>query len=1002
MPERDHCMIKRISVLLVLFLLVSCIPTAVCAEEEIIENGSFESDAFLWSSGSFSENAPRHGLRCLAFSAPNYSAEGTMLHLNSYLSTVSLSENTVYSLKFYIRTDMTDAPQLLPEGNMKIAADTGTFTMHISHVTNTWQPVAVCFTSDTTGTFSFELAVESAYDNATIYVDEIKLSPIDFQPTGLTIQGRRSITIPEIGETAAGYVAAVTDGDGNYITNRNASVTAVDPLPEGVRFVSVRGMLYVSANASDRSYVTLLCNPSAESASFSPVSISVLLSYNQITNGDFEDVPQYSGWNTDASAFSIAKEDSGNLCAEVPVFTGNATGYSGAISPAPALLLHENEMYVFRAKVRTNEANTFTEAKARALPPGDDSVIHIEIANTGNVWTEVFAAFRVPTYGFYNLKINFFVSDAQNVYIDDVSLQAEKSAPAGIYIDAPMHISIPEEGQIEYPLAYAVFDQEGAFLQKEVSFSVSPETEGVTVSRGKLTVLPSAEPQVYTVTAVLSENIAVQSKKAIQIDTQSVGDGSFETTIPGQLWATGSPSLLHFSAAHNNNAPTDGHYFARLTMNGPVSALMSDSIYRYDAGRSYVFEADMQTIVPDIETIVTVLVDNAHSDSFDDNLVVGQFTISHSMQKMQKLFTPSETVTGRLMIAFNTPDTHSQQIVLMDDVSVSAAAVYATSVSIGGIPYVDRNIVGKYRFSSNFSAVDSSTCRWLFSNDENGIFMPIDGQTKPTLSVTSDMVGKYVKFEVTPVSLSGPVVGDSVASSPIRIGEPIPTDSSSHATPEKDPVEETQDTTPQQPTSVSRGGMQVMDIRRFTDAPKYTFFDTMQHWAKREIDQLTAAGIVQGRGYGLFEPETFITRAEFSAILARAFELAPIYYEGQFSDVKYHNWYAGAVAVVTKHGIAQGTSETTFSPELPITREEMAVMIMRAYRKTGAQTKGSNLGYTDVSTISQWALSDVGEANALGLLSGLPDGSFQPKRNATRAEATVTIKRMLTILVEDI
>ena len=74
---------------------------------------------------------------------------------------------------------------------------------------------------------------------------------------------------------------------------------------------------------------------------------------------------------------------------------------------------------------------------------------------------------------------------------------------------------------------------------------------------------------------------------------------------------------------------------------------------------------------------------------------------------------------------------------------------------------------------------------------------------------------------------------------------------------------------------------------------------------------------------------------------------------------------------------------------------------MRAYRKTGAQTNGIGSGYADAAEISAWALSDVREANALGLLYGLPDGSFQPKRNATRAEATVIIKRMLMKLSEN-
>jgi len=993
-------MAKCISVLLTLFLVFFCMPTVALAADELIENGSFESDILAWSNGSLTDNEPRFGMHCLSFSNPSQSENG-YIHSTTYLSTVFLTANTVYSLKFYIRGESAESFQLLPEGTIDLSNSTGTFTMHVSSVTNTWQPVAVCFTADNTGTFSFILEVEHTDANAIIFVDDIKFLPINFTPVGLAIQGRRSVTIPDMGEIYEDYTAVVTDAEGNYVVNRNASITVMDSLPSGVRFDETQGRLYVSADTPDNGTITLLCTPTAASASFLPASITVRLSHNMIINGDMEDIPPYSGWNTDEAPFSLTQDRNNNVCAKVPCFSDVDGAYYGTIIPAPTFLMQESVMYVFRGKVRADISDGTGKTEANIFAMSDNGTISIKISNLREEWSDIIAAFRVPVYGFYTLRFEFLASNGQYIYFDDVEIKPESPSPSGIYFDAPSHIAIPAEGKIEYPISYVVYDQEGQFLDHAVDFTISPEDGGVTISNGKISVLSSATPQSYIITAATQNAPLVQSHRTIEISNESVGDGSFENTSPGQIWATASPSLLHFVSTEDGTQASDGVRFARLTMNGAVSALLSDSIYRYDAGDSYVFEADFRAIVPDIQTVVTVMVDNALSDSFDDNLVVGQFFISEQMKKIQKLFTPSASVTGRLMIAFNTPETHDQQVVLLDNVSVTMAEVRASSVSIGGLPYLDRNIVGKYRFSSNFAAVDSSTCRWLFSNDANGIFMPIEGQNGTTLSITSDMLGKFVKFEVTPISLSGPVVGESVISSAVLIGEPIPSDTSSAEDTTEDPVSPPDEIiSTDEPASVSRGGMQVLDIRKFSVNKEHSFFDTSQHWAKKEIELLTAAGIVQGRGLGLFEPETFITRAEFSAILARAFELAPIYYEGQFTDVKSHSWYAGAVAVVTKHGIAQGTSEKTFSPDLPIRREEMATMIMRAYIKTGAQINGSNLGYTDVSEISSWAVSEVGEANALGLLAGLPDGSFQPKRNATRAEATVTIKRMISILLE--
>ncbi len=997
---------KHISVMLVLLLIFISISVPVAATDNCIENGNFESDTLLWSHGSFSEEGPRFGMRCLSFTAPSYSADGNLLHLNTYLSTVSLTENTVYSLKFYIRTDKTDTPQLLPECAMHLSGDSGSLSVNVSHVTNTWQPVTVCFTADTTGTFSFFLKVENSYEDATIFIDEIRLSAIDFTPVHLDIQGRRNLTIPDVGEISSKYIPVVTDGNGNYVSNQNATLEVVGILPEGVRFDDTRGTLYVDENAPIDGTISLLCKPSAENTSFLPVTVAVHLSYNLMTNSSFEDIPFGNGWNRDEYEFNLSSDMEGNLFAEVSALTESNGVYSGRISPSPAFLLDETQLYVFRAMVRSHSAESIGPAQATSTVSDSENTIYVKIENISNTWTEVFTAVRVSSYGFYTLELECNTAESQHIYIDDVRLQPESPAPSGIVFDTPVHISIPKEDRVDCPIPYVVYDQEKNHLQDEVHFSIFPENEGVMVSGGKISVLSSAQSNTYAITASLIENPDVQYTKMIQIDSDSVGDGSFEKTLPGEWWATSSPSLLYYSSTYEGTVPTNGSNMARLTMNGAVSALLSNSISRYNAGESYVFEADMQTIVPDIETVVTVLVYNAHSSSFDDSLVVGQFSISDSMDHIQKLFTPSESVTGRLMIAFNTPENHSQQIILLDAVSVSPAAVYASSVSIGGMPYVDRNIVGKYRFSSNFSAVDSSSFRWLFSSTADGVFMPMDGQTGTTLSITSDLEGKYVKFEVTPISLSGPVVGESSVSAAIRIGEPIPAVSSRPSSSPGEPTEEDKKETdpvlpPEESANASPLGMNILNIHKFSVPLVYTFFDITQHWAKNDIELLNAAGVVQGRGNGLFEPESYITRAEFSAILARAFELAPIYYEGQFSDVKKHNWYAGVVAVVTKHGIAHGTSETTFSPELPITREEMAAMIMRAYRKTGAQTNGIGSGYADAAEISAWALSDVREANALGLLYGLPDGSFQPKRNATRAEATVIIKRMLMKLSEN-
>jgi len=405
-----------------------------------------------------------------------------------------------------------------------------------------------------------------------------------------------------------------------------------------------------------------------------------------------------------------------------------------------------------------------------------------------------------------------------------------------------------------------------------------------------------------------------------------------------------------------------------------------------------------------LTTIATVLIDNVYSESFDDNLILNQFEIKNDDLVTKIVFTPTQTITGNLMIAFNTPEEHDSQIVLIDNIKIPDALSETKNVYISGLPYSDKNITGKYKFTANFDTADISTFRWLMSATIDGVYMPITGQTSQTLSVTSDMVDMYIKFEVTPISLVGAVMGKSVTSAPVKIG--IYSSGSSEV--EETPVEvETPVDENNQPNNPADGGsgndgkpkseLQVIDLRNIKISSSTTsFVDMNNHWALNDVSLMTAAGIVNGRGDGLFAPSETITRAEFSAFLIRAFRLAPLYYTEKFQDVNSWDWYSGVVETVSKYGIALGTSENVFSPNLPLTREQMVVMLMRAYNKSAViLPKDQSLNYTDAYNISSWATQDIGLASYLGIINGTLTGSFEPKRNATRAEAIVAIKRMI-------
>ncbi len=168
------------------------------------------------------------------------------------------------------------------------------------------------------------------------------------------------------------------------------------------------------------------------------------------------------------------------------------------------------------------------------------------------------------------------------------------------------------------------------------------------------------------------------------------------------------------------------------------------------------------------------------------------------------------------------------------------------------------------------------------------------------------------------------------------------------------------------------------------------------HWAKDIIDHLAMRGIMLGVGSNSFAPSEGVTRAMFVTLMNRLLGLADSAYEGQFMDVKGSDWYAGAIAAAYKAGLVQGNG-IGMNPNGLITREEMAVMAMRAYEKLtyGNTELPEETNFSDDTQISSWARGAVGSASALGIMNGKPSNQFKPKSTATRAEAAAVVYRML-------
>ena len=162
------------------------------------------------------------------------------------------------------------------------------------------------------------------------------------------------------------------------------------------------------------------------------------------------------------------------------------------------------------------------------------------------------------------------------------------------------------------------------------------------------------------------------------------------------------------------------------------------------------------------------------------------------------------------------------------------------------------------------------------------------------------------------------------------------------------------------------------------------------HWAEANVKYVYDNALMNGYEDGTFKPDASITRAEFSAVMARFLKLDSNETEGKkFTDVAGH-WAAGYIGALAAKGIAGGVSEDSFAPDDNITREQMAAILSRAFNLSTASIDA----FADSADISDWAAEYVSAVRAAGYMTGDADNNFAPQSNATRAEVATVIYRL--------
>lgn len=175
------------------------------------------------------------------------------------------------------------------------------------------------------------------------------------------------------------------------------------------------------------------------------------------------------------------------------------------------------------------------------------------------------------------------------------------------------------------------------------------------------------------------------------------------------------------------------------------------------------------------------------------------------------------------------------------------------------------------------------------------------------------------------------------------------------------------------------------------------FFDMYQHgWAEEAVKTLNEKDVLYTNGHKYYPGEN-VTRADFAYMLMRALEIPEAEAE-MFADVKEWDYFKDELAAGRAAGLLNGMGDNVFGAEMPISRQDLMVMCMRAAEYAGklAGAESADLSrFTDGAAVADYAVDAVGKMVESGIVVGNADGTVNPHGNATRAEAAVIIARLL-------
>ena len=176
------------------------------------------------------------------------------------------------------------------------------------------------------------------------------------------------------------------------------------------------------------------------------------------------------------------------------------------------------------------------------------------------------------------------------------------------------------------------------------------------------------------------------------------------------------------------------------------------------------------------------------------------------------------------------------------------------------------------------------------------------------------------------------------------------------------------------------------------------FTDVEKNWAYPGIQYCVTHGIMGGMGDGTFAPTGTTTRAQIVQILYNLEGTPAVSGTTPFTDLT-ANWYKPAILWAYQNNVVAGKSPTTFDPEGPVTREQIAVILTQymfhVLKMERTWTPADLSTFPDGANVSSWAKEAMQDAVALGLINGTKasDGLvyLDPQGSATRQQVATIL-----------